>query len=423
MRTQARTITISGEWLRHRLRELAVDRGRVLLVILGIFWGALSLTVVLSFGQGFRVAIARCLWNSGHDYLRVWGGMTTRPYAGLPAGRWVNLRPEDAPLLERRMPGVSAVSVEFRSTGDGLEYRGHQINTSTHGVDPCYGGMRSLYPEAGGRFLDAQDIAERRRVIFLGNAVKERLFGNASAVGAWVKLRGTPFLVVGVLRAKITMSNYNGMDRDKVFIPATTFQAWRGFRNPTYLIVGLTSPEHDRRAVRAVRQTLGPGHGFDPEDLAALDIMNQIEVDRRIMGIINGTGILMGIIGVLGLLVALIGVTNVMQVLVEERRREIGIQMALGAKPAMILGGFFFEGLALTLAGGALGLAASTGLLWLFNQVPLGETARGYLGQPEVSVSMAVAITLALGLAGCAAGYFPARRAAELDPVSALREE
>ena len=219
------------------------------------------------------------------------------------------------------------------------------------------------------------------------------------------------------------MSNYNGMDRDKVFIPSTTFQAWRGFRNPSNLIIGLATPENDRQAVREVRQALGESHGFEAADLAALEVVNQIALDRRTMGIINGTGILMGIIGVLGLLVALIGVTNVMHVLVEERRREIGIQMALGAKPGMILGGFFFEGLALTFAGGALGLAASTGLLWLFNQLPLEETARGYLGRPEVSLATAVVITLALGIAGCAAGYFPARRAAELDPVPALREE
>jgi putative ABC transport system permease protein len=414
---------VSGEWLRHRLRELVVDRGRVLLVVLGILWGALSLTVVLSFGQGFHTAITAAIWASGHNLLRLSTGMTAQPHAGLPAGQWIRLVPEDAPLLQKRVQGVRSISIEFRSPVDSLEYRGRQINTWTHGVDACYGEMRSLQPLPGGRFLNEQDASERRRVVFLGNLVKERLFGDAPAVGERIKLRGVPFTVVGVLRPKVTMSDYNGADAGKVFIPASTFQALRGSRYLSYMIVELESPGNDLQAVRDIRTAMGERHRFDPADIAALDIWNQIAEDRRTMGIVDATQVLMGIVGVLGLLVALIGVANVMYVLVEERRREIGIQMALGARPSILLAGFFFEGLALTFTGGILGLALSAGVLRLFNGIPLDATARAYLGKPEVSLATAALVTVFLGIAGCAAGYFPARRAANLDPVTALREE
>lgn len=413
----------SFEWLRHRARELIVDRGRVLLVTLGVMWGALSLTVVLSFGHGFQRAIAAAVWASGHNLIRISNGMTTMPHSGLPAGRWIRLVPQDAPLLEKRIHGLKAISIEFRSPVDSLEYRGHQINIWTHGVNACYGEIRSLQPQAGGRFFNEQDERERRRVIFLGNVIKERLFGGAPAVGETVKLWGAPFLVVGVLQPKVTMSDYNGQDAGKVFIPASTFQAVRGFRNLSYMIVSLESPEFDRLAVRTIRETLGERYRFDPGDTAALDVWNQIAEDSRVLNIVNVTRTLTGVVGVLGLMVALIGVANVMYVLVEERRREIGIQMALGARPSMLMSGFFFEGLVLTLVGGALGLAMSAGVLWLFNRMPLDATARAYLGSPEVSFAAAAAVTFFLGIAGCAAGFFPARNAARLDPVTALREE
>lgn len=414
---------VSLEWLRHRLRELVVDRGRVLLVMLGVLWGALSLTVVLSFGQGFRDAMAAAVWASGHNLIRISNGMTTQPYAGLPAGRWIRLTPEDAPVLEKRIEGLRALSVEFRSPVDSLEYQGRQINTWTHGVNSCYGEIRALQAQPGGRFFNEQDEAERRRVIFLGNVVKERLFGNAPAVGERILLRGAPFTVVGVLRPKVAMSDYNGADGGKVFIPASTFQALRGWRNLSYMIVGLESPHYDRLAVRTIRETFGGRYKFDPADLSALEVWNQVAEDRRVLNIVNATRVLMGLVGVLGLLVALIGVANVMFVLVEERRREIGIQMALGARPSILMAGFFFEGLVLTVSGGGLGLAASAGVLWLFNRLPLDATARAYLGSADVSLPAAATVTLFLGIAGCAAGFFPARRAANLDPVTALREE
>lgn len=413
----------SSEWLRHCLRELIVDRGRVSLVVLGIVWGVLSLTVVLSFGQGLHAAMTRAVRAGGQNILRLYSQTTTLPFSGLPAGRDIRLVPEDALLLQNGVPGVRAVSVEFMSPVDSLEYRGLQINGRTHGVHAAYGQLRSLPPQPGGRFLNERDCAERRRVVFLGSTVKERLFGAAPAVGETIKLWGLPFTVIGVLLPKQAMNNYNGLDDEKLFVPWTTFQTLRGSRYPAYLILGLESPGQDERAIQDIYGVLSARYRFDPADRAALGIANHIAGDRRTLAIIGGTRILIALIGVLGLLVALIGVANVMYVLVEERQREIGIQMALGARPDFLLGGFLLEGLVLTFSGGGLGLLGSLGALWLYNQLPLGEEARGFLGHPQVSIATAALIIAFLATAGCAAGYFPARRAARLNPVAALREE
>jgi len=415
---------MSLEWFRQQLRELAVDRSRTVLVALGVLWGTLSLTVVLSFGDGLHLAIMRALRASGHNILLIWSGSTTMPHRGLPAGRWIGLLPGDAQLVAEQVPGVRSVSVEYASFGNSLERGEQRTNGRVHGVNPAYGELRQIFPRPGGRFLNERDEVERRRVVFISSTMERRLFGDTTAVGETVKIWGMPFQVIGVMIPKLTMGNYEGYDEEKVFIPASTFKMMRGWRYLSYMVIGAASPDDDQHIVRGLYRNLGARHGFDPGDEPAITIYNQIDrMDRKIKGIIAGTRILMGIVGVLGLLVALIGVANITYVLVEERRREIGIQMALGARPARLMAGFLFEALVLTFTGGAIGILASTGILWGFNMLPLEEKARGYLGQPELSLVTALVVCVVLGAAGCVAGYVPARRAVVLDPIQALREE
>ncbi len=414
---------MNSEWCFERFRALAADVPRVVLVTLGIVWGVLSLTVVLSFGAGFQRAANKAVRAGGRHLVRVWSGSTTKPWAGLHAGRWIGLLPGDVRLIRRQVPHVYDAAYEFSSFGNDVDRDERRVNARVMGVSPSYAVLCSCLPAAGGRFINLPDEEKCRQVAFLGWEVKEQLFGRAPAVGRMIRIWGQPFRVIGVMRRKTAFTNYEGMDREKIFIPGQTFSMLRGRRHVSYLLVGAVSPEKEQAVLEGLYRVLGKHKGFDCTDSAALQIGNQIATDRMIHNVFGSTRVLMGVVGFLGLLVAFIGVANVMIVMVEERKREIGIQMALGARPALITGNFFFEGMVTTVTGGVIGICASSAVLWGMNLLPVDPAVRGYLGHPELSVGIALMVTACLGAAGTAAGYFPARRAARLDPVEALYEE
>lgn len=411
------------ETVKQRLREMAVDRARSLLVVLGVVWGTLSLAVVFAFGNGLQQAIETALRASGRDYLRLWSGATTRSHAGLPAGRWIGLQPEDADRIAAGVPGVRGVSVEFIAGNQTMAYAGKRLNAAIHGVNAGFGELRSLEPAAGGRFLNSQDDAQRRRVVFLGDAIKRRLFGETPAIGSAIELWGRPFTVVGVMLPKVAMSSYEWKDEEKVFIPARTFVALTGRQFVNYLIVGLDRADDDERVLGRTRKLLARRNGFDAGDLPAVGVQNQVATDRVTRGIVTGIRSLLVIVGTLGLLVALVGVANVLFVMVEEQRAEIGLLMALGATPRTVLFGPLLDGALLTLSAGLVGIVGSVMALALFNALPLGREPRAYLGSPTVSAGIALGLTATLCLAAVAAAWFPARQAARANPVESLREE
>ena len=411
------------ERLTEIIRDIMADRSRTILVILGVMWGTLCLTMVHSFGRGLQSAMDETMKNSGSDLLLIWGGATTQPHQGMPAGRPVRMKPKEVDALRQRVPELFAGSPEFHYFGSSIQYGNQRSTTRVHGVNDAYGMLRSIEAIPGGRFLNALDVAEKRHVIFLGNSIKERLFGKKEALGDIVKIWGIPFTVIGIMREKVALANYEGYDSEKVFIPWTTFQMIQGWNYVNYLVLGIEASKDDRLVLDKIYKQLGAQHGFSAKDSRALSIMNYRDIQRRVESIVGGTRILMGLSGIFGLLVALVGVANVLYVSVVERRREIGIQMALGAKPRQIILGLIAEGLVLVIIGGLLGISFCTMLLWLFNMLPLGDNAQAYIGRPSVSFNTFLWVTAFLGVAGSIASYFPARRAAAIDPVESIRQE
>lgn len=414
--------SIRGFW-RRQLEDLGTDRARVILVVLGVVWGTLSLSIVLGFGQGFAQAMGKAIASSGPDLLRISAGSTTRPFGGLPAGRPIYLSPEDAAAVAAQVPGLHSTSIEYSRGGNPLVYGGTRHNVRLIGVEPAYGRLRSFAPQAGGRFLKELDLAQRRRVVFLGNRLKQRIFGRREAVGQTVRLHGQPFLVIGVMQPKTPLGNYNGRDRDKAVIPASTFAGMLGYRSISFLLAGVSQPAEAGSVLRAIYRCLGSRLRFDPRDRPAIDVQNQVRNMEDATFMVGGIIILMVLVAGLGMLVALVGVANVMYVMVEERRKEFGILMALGARPRQIAAGRLVEGAVITSLGALLGVGLSFGLLQLLNLIPLDADARGYLGSPLLSPFTALAIALSLGIAGAVAGYLPARHAARIQPVEALHDD
>jgi putative ABC transport system permease protein len=253
-------------------------------------------------------------------------------------------------------------------------------------------------------------------VVFLGDKLKTDLFGEGEAVGKTVMIDNVPFLVIGVMEHKSQDSSYSGRDERKAFIPDTTF---RSIFSEQY-VSNFIFQAHDAALVpsvtRKVYEILARRLKFDPKDKEAIGMWDTTEMTKFFTTFFLTFRLFLGIIGSFTLIVGGIGVSNIMYVVVEERTREIGIKLAVGARPDFIQRQFLAETLTLTAVGGFLGFLITIGVIAAFP-----ESLVEYVGRPEASPLVVLTTTLLLGLIGAVAGYFPARRASLLDPVHALK--
>jgi putative ABC transport system permease protein len=275
-----------------------------------------------------------------------------------------------------------------------------------------------MIPEAGGRFLDEIDYDYRKRVIFLGNNIRDDLFGEGTdPVGKYVTLRGAPFLVVGVLKEKDQNSSYRGRDGRKAFIPAGTFKTMWGHNYPENMVYQVANPARSKQVEKEVFRVLGRKYSFDPKDDQALFVWDTNDNLKEWRPFFEGFKIFLGIIGVFTLMVGGIGTANIMYVVVKERTREIGVKMALGATTAHIMSQIIVESLLITAVGGFMGFWIAKIFEKGFPLLKLTE----FVGDPVISIDTVFVSVSIIGSIGFVAGFFPARRAAKLNPVEALK--
>ncbi len=406
-----------SEVLRQLMRDVRSQKLRTFLTVFGIVWGTVAVTLLLAFGTGLKKQMIKSTAGLGDRICIAWPGLTSMPYEGLGKGRKIRLIEEDIEAIRREAEGLSGVSSEY-STSMKLHLDLKTWPVDVSGVSPEFGRMRNLIPQAGGRFIDPVDMKEQRRVVFLGDKLAANVFGKAEdAVGKTVMLGSSPFLVIGVLVPKTQDSSYSGRDNDKASIPGTTYLALTGEKYVNNVIFQATS-NFDTEPLKArILEILGKRKKFDPTDKEALsvwDTTGQFKFWDTFMLAFTG---FLGVVGSLTLVVGGIGVSNIMNVVVEERTKEIGIKMALGAKQRFILGQFLLETLLVTGIGGAIGFGVSLTICAVFPRFGLTE----FVGIPEVSPLVAGVTMGILGLIGLVAGWFPAREASRLDPVVAMK--
>jgi putative ABC transport system permease protein len=386
-----------------------------MLTVSGIAWGTVAVVLLMALAGGLKTRTVEQQHGIGDGIVIVWPTRTSRPYQGLGKGRPVRLEADEVLALAKAIPELEAISPEYYGTVR-VQYGSKARVITLAGVYPAYQALRHTFPQPSGRFVDDLDISARRRVVFLGDEVKKELFGEQAAVGKTMLLNGVPFDVIGVLRPKLQSSTYLGRDEDVLFIPATTHASLFGRRFINDFVYRTANPgDHDIVDAR-INEILGRTHRFDPQDAEALYRWDTSESNRFFFYFFLAFDLLMGVSGVFTLLVGGIGVANIMYIVVQERTKEIGIKMAVGAKPRHILGHYLSQALVLTAAGGVLGFAISSGIVAIVGRTSVTE----YIGVPQLSVPVVLATVLLIGGVGTVAGFFPARHAASMDPVQAL---
>lgn len=400
------------------ISDLMAQKLRTFLTIFGIIWGTVAIIVLLAFGNGFQKQTMKTMNGIGESIILIFPGQTAKPFKGYGVDRYIRFTENDVEMLREKIRLIKYISPEYSNWNAPLRRREKRRSPNVTGILPEFGEMRNIFAAPGGRFINDLDIKLKRRVVFLGNELAEYLFESEDPVGKYVYLGDTPFKVVGVMKEKEQDSSYNSRDKDRAFIPSTTFSTMFGYRYINNIVIKPITPLANEKVTDRVYEVLGRKYKFDPTDEEALSIWDTAEFQKMVYYIFIGMNIFMGIIGAFTLTVGGIGVANIMFVVVQERTKEIGIKRSVGAKRRQIMSQFFLETFFIIIVGAFIGIIISFLLIGLMSLLPIDQ----FVGKPSISWWVAFAAISILAIIGLIAGYFPSRKAANLDVINCLRD-
>jgi putative ABC transport system permease protein len=413
---------------REALAALAFNRQRSILTMLSLAWGVTCFIILYSYGEGFGTALTTSFKAVGQDLILMFGGQTSAQAGGMRSGRVIRLDRDDVDAIRDTVPTVAAISPEVLMRRTPVTHGYRSQNMTIRGVLPAdYQRVRNMTVSTG-RWLSTEDETRKERTAVLGAKAAESLFGEAPPEGEKITIQGMQFQVVGVLKTKIQISNYNTPDNECVFITYGTMSLLRDVKYPEDIVWTPTNPLFRAEALKQIRATLGRLHHFSPTDERAVEIIVFNEFMKQIDGMTAALRILLGLIGTMTLAIGGVGLANIMLVSVTQRTREIGVIKSLGATRRSILFQFLLEAMTIVTIGGILGIALGFAVTKGIGSLPLlGPLFKDTSGAGDIhlgiSVFAAITSTVMLEIVGLVSGLLPAIRASRLDPIEALRYE
>jgi putative ABC transport system permease protein len=396
---------------------------RSLLTAFSVAWGIFMLVFLLGMGNGLQNGVQKEFADDATNAVWLFSGRTSIPHEGMPIGRRIVFANSDVEAIDR-LPGVDKITGRFFIGGS---RQANAVQSRVGDLVASY-DVRSVHPDhlylentlmVAGRFLNRSDIEDKRKVCVVGEPVAKFLFGTTDGViGRWIEINRIPFQVVGLF----TDEGGDG-EREKIYIPITTSQVAFNGADRVHMTMFTLRPDvtvaESKRTAAAAVAALAAAHHFSPEDTQAVRVRNNVEQFENFLQIFVGIRVFVIFMGICSLVAGVIGVSNIMMIVVRERTREIGVRKALGARPSHIVTSIVQESVFITTVAGYLGLVAGIGALSLIDSlIPPTDM----FAHPEVDMRVALGATLLLVVAGALAGLFPARAAARVNPIKALRD-
>jgi putative ABC transport system permease protein len=410
---------VSLDRLVELVETLRTAKLRTALTALSVAWGIFMLVILLGSGSGIQNGAEHQFRDDATNSLWIWPGATSLPFEGHKIGRNVRLTDEDYDEVKRHVDGVVHITGRFYLQGQfTVSYRGAVSSFDVRACHPDHQFLENTLITSG-RFINQLDVAENRKVAVIGPVAVERLFKGKDPIGEWINVRGMMVRVVGVFE-----DEGGEEEQSKIYIPISTAQmAYGGASQIHQLMFTIdenTDVEHSIAVADQTKRLLAGRHHFSPDDKRALRVRNTVEDFQRIVMLFERIRVFIWIVGIGTIVAGIVGVGNIMLISVRERTKEIGIRKALGATPWAIVSQIVLEALIVTGVSGYLGLFAGIGVLELVRKyVPPSDFFR----DPSVNLGVVVGATVLLVLSGLLAGLFPARIAARVNPIVALRAE
>lgn len=407
------------------LATIKKNKMRTFLTGFSVAWGIFMLMILLGSGNGLSNGVAANFMNDAVNAMWIWTGETTIPYQGMKSGRPIQFRNQDQEIVNK-VSGVGVSSGRYFMGNTRYSYNKESGEFTTITCQPELKDVENLILHEG-RFINAIDILQKRKVVVIGTDIKNALFKDSTALGEYVNVNKVPFKVVGISSEPGSTKNRNA------YMPLSTAQMIFSGSNRLHnlaLTIDAETLQESQAIEEQIRTVLARQHKFDPKDEGAIGLYNKLENYIQTMRIFQAIKIFIWIIGIGTLIAGIVGVSNIMLIVVKERTKEIGIRKAIGASPSSVIGLILLESIMITTIAGYIGLVLGTGLMELINYFMVQSAGANAGGQgetiflnPTVDFNIAVSATLLLIVAGAIAGYIPAKRAASIKPIAALRDE